>query len=117
MIYFLFSVLQLMYAESLNLDMILEGVISEMVLTELREHIHRLLVDEFVANGSMIQLKESIRYAKRFQNFTFRVRDKIIPKLNSFTYPRRSGIIFVTLLEFSSNVGFNGLVLKFRNEF
>lgn len=75
MIYFVSRYLQLSSSECLNLDMILEGVISWLVLKKLREHINQLIFNEHVANGSIAQLEENILYvkSKSFQDFILRV--------------------------------------------
>lgn len=77
--------LQLKSTEFLNLDVILEGVMNRLVLKELREHVYSLLVDEYVANGSIPSMVENIHYAKSksIQDFAVRVRNT---KLNCFAF-------------------------------
>lgn len=54
---------------------------NRLVLKELRDHIYCLLVNKYIANGSIPSMVENIHYAesKSLQDFGARVRDKAKP--------------------------------------
>ncbi|XP_058803709.1 protein sprint, partial [Phymastichus coffea] len=65
--------------EFLNLDAILEDVMMRLVVSPLREHVYRLFVEHYAANGSIQDLADSIQLAQSKQLQDLGVRPKIIP--------------------------------------
>lgn len=62
--------------EFLNLDSILEGVMMDLVVRPLREHVYKLFVEHYANTGSLQTLAESIQHAqgKHIQDLGVRVR-------------------------------------------
>lgn len=60
-------ILQLKATEFLNLDAILEDVLVRLVLRPLKDHINKLFVDAYSANGSIQQLANNMKYARSQQ--------------------------------------------------
>ncbi|XP_012239848.1 protein sprint isoform X6 [Bombus impatiens] len=71
--------LKLKANEFLNLDAILEGVMMNLVVRPLREHVYRLFVDHYATTGSLQTLAESIQHAQGKHIQDLGVRPKIIP--------------------------------------
>ncbi|XP_016842477.1 protein sprint isoform X2 [Nasonia vitripennis] len=71
--------LKLKANEFLNLDAILEGVMMCLVVRPLREHVYRLFVEHYAANGSIQTLADSIQLAQPKHIQDLGVRPKIIP--------------------------------------
>lgn len=51
----------------MNLDAILEDVLVRLVLRPLKDHINKLFVDAYSANGSIQQLANNMKYARSQQ--------------------------------------------------
>ncbi len=71
--------LKLKANEFLNLDAILESVMMSLVVRPLREHVYRLFVEHYAANGSIQTLADSIKLAQPKHIQDLGVRPKIIP--------------------------------------
>ena len=56
--------LKLKANEFLNLDAILEEVMMYLVIRPLREHVYKLFVDHYAANGSIRAFAESLQLAQ-----------------------------------------------------
>lgn len=65
--------------EFLNLDAILEGVMHKLVVRPLKEHLYRLFVDEYTANGAIQLLADNIQYARTKPLHELGIRSKIVP--------------------------------------
>ncbi|XP_014208187.1 protein sprint [Copidosoma floridanum] len=71
--------LKLKANEFLNLDHILEDVMMHLVVRPLREHVYRLFVENYMADGSIPMLADSIKLAQSKNMYDFGVQQKILP--------------------------------------
>lgn len=65
--------------EFLNLDAILEDVLVRLVLRPLKDHINKLFVDAYSANGSIQQLANNMKYARSQQYVRLGIKAELSP--------------------------------------
>nr|XP_022912808.1 protein sprint isoform X2 [Onthophagus taurus] len=63
--------------EFLNLDAILEGVLHCLVVSPLKNHLHKLFIDKYTKTGAIVLLAENIKYAMTRPTSELAIKPKI----------------------------------------